>query len=297
MGHQNDALNAILKRPQTLREIPKQVSSNFYTANTNNMRHLQTLFALILIYLVTGCTNGKLEEKGFRVGPASENAENSQANGLNSDSLKFDTRPGSVLLTGVPNVRLTTIYKVNVNKKDNSTFIGSNSFHYNYEESEENTGNNWNNHILPGFGAVYGYNMVNISHYDIKQNKQKSFFEKPVLVRTLYYPAFSKDTLNNKPVNREYFMVSVYNDDTNKDGFVNLKDLRRLYLFNINGEMQNALIPENYAVFKSEYDPGNDFLYVYAQLDSNNNGQQEEGEQIHIFWIDLKDPGKTGQQY
>jgi hypothetical protein len=256
-----------------------------------------TILILTLVYLMTSCSNGKLEEKGFQVSSTSENTENESNAGLNRDSSKFETRPSNVLLTGVPNVRLTTIYKVNVNKKDNSTFIGSNNFHYKYEETEGNTGNNWNNNLMPGLEAVYGYNLTNISHYNIKENKQKYFFEKPVLVRTLYYPSFSKDTLNGKPVNREYFIVSVYNDDTNKDGFVNLKDLRRLYLFNINGERQKALIPENYSVFKSEYDSDNDFMFVFAQLDNNNNGQQDEGEPINIFWIDLKDPNKTGQQY
>jgi hypothetical protein len=261
------------------------------------MKYLQTIFILTLVYLMTSCSNGKLEEKGFQVSLTSDNFENDQTDGLNRDSLKIDTRPSSVLLTGVPNVRLTTIYKVNVNKKDNSTFIGSNCFHYRYEDTENNKGNYWNNNLMPGLKAVYGYNMVNISHYDIKENKQKNFFEKPVLVKTLYYPTFSKDTLNYKPVNRDYFIVSVYNDDTNKDGLINLKDLRRLYLFNINGERQKALIPEDYSVFKSEYDPDNDFMYVFAQLDNNNNGRQDEGEPTHIFWIDLKDPNKTGRQY
>lgn len=261
------------------------------------MKCIQTIFTLTLVYLMTSCSNGNLEEKGFQVSSPSDNSENEQSNGLTSDSLKIETRPSSVLLTGVPNVRLTTIYKVNVNKKDNSTFIGSNSFHYRYEETEGNKGNNWNNNLMPGLEAVYGYNMVNISHYDIKENKPKNLFEKPVLVKTLYYPSFSKDTLNYKPVNRDYFMVSVYNDDTNKDGFVNLKDLRRFYLFDINGVRQKALIPENYSVFKSEYDPDNDFVFVFAKLDSNGNGQEDEGEPIHIFWIDLKDPSKTARQY
>jgi len=261
------------------------------------MKYLQTIFAITIFFLLTNCSKGKLEEKGFQVSPISDNSESDQTDGLNSDSLKIETRPSNVLLTGVPNVRLTTIYKVNLNKKDNSTFIGSNSFYYRYEESEGNKGNNWNNNLIPGLEAVYGYNLVNISHYDIKENRQKTFFEKPVLIRTLYFPTFSKDTLNYKPVNRDYFMISVYNDDTNKDGFINLKDLRRFYLYNINGNRQKVLIPENYSVYKSEYDPDNDFMYVFAKLDSNNNGQQDEGEPIHIFWIDLKDPSKTGRQY
>ena len=264
---------------------------------TDNMKFLETIFTLTLVYLMTSCSNGKFEEKGFQVRTTSDNSENYQSNGLNSDSLKIETRPSGILLTGVPNVRLTTIYKVNLNKKDNSTFIGSNNFHYKYDETAVNKGNNWNNKLMPGLEAVYGYNFVNISHYDIKENKQKNFFEKPVLVRTLYYPTFSKDTLNYNPIFRNYFMVSVYNEDTNKDGFINLKDLRRLYLFDINGVKQKALIPENYSIFKSEYDSDNDFMFVFAQLDRNNNGQQDEGEPIHIFWIDLKDPSKTGRQY
>lgn len=261
------------------------------------MKHVQLFFTLSLFCILTSCSNGKLEEKGFQVRPLADETTTETPNGLNKDSLKFETRPSGVLLTGIPNVRLTTLYKVNVNKKDNSTFIGSNSFHYRYEDDETNTGNNWHNNLMPGIEAVYGYNLVNVSHYDILEKKQKTFFEKPVLIRTLYFPSFSSDTLNTVPVKRDYFIVSVYNDDTNKDGFINLKDLRRMYLFNIHGEKQKALIPENYSVFQSQYDSANDFMYVYAQLDSNYNGKQEDGEPIHIFWIDLKDPTKTGRQY
>lgn len=258
---------------------------------------LTIILFLALVHLMISCSDRKLEEKGFQI--SSTNDSNSeQSNGIKSDSLKFETQPSGVLLTGVANVRLTTMFKVNVNKKDNAIFIGSNSHLYRNEENENDPENNWNHNLMPGIGAVYGYNMVNISHYNIEERKQKTFFEKPVLIKTLYYPAFSKDTLNKKPITtREYFIVSVYNDDTNKDGFINLKDLRRLYLFNINGERQKALIPENYSVFKSEYDSGNDFMYVFAKLDSNKNGQADENEPIHIFWIDLKDANKTGRQY
>lgn len=258
------------------------------------MKYLLTIFILTFVILLTSCTNRKLDEKGFQVGPT-DNPENDLTNNLSKDSLKIETQPSNVLLTGIPNVRLTSIYKVNVNKDNKSTFIGSNSFHYSYEDDDKT--NNWNNNIMPGISAVYGYNLVNISYYDIQENKQKNFFEKPVLVKTLYYPTFSKDTLNNEPIKRDYFMASVYNEDTNKDGFINSKDLRRLYLFNIKGEKQKSLVPENYSVFKSEYDSDNDFMYVFAKLDHNKNGKQDDKEPIHIFWIDLKEPNRTGRLY
>ncbi len=247
--------------------------------------------------ILASCSNNKLEEKGFPVNNSqtTETSEEEKAEGISKDSLKFETRPSNVLLTGISNVRLTTVYKVNLNKKDGTTFIGSNNNLYN--DTELGQGNNWNGNLVPGLEGIYGYNLVNISHYDIQKNNKKELFEKPVLIKTLYYPAFSKDTLNNKAVKRNYLLVSVYNDDTNKDGFINQKDLRRFYLFNSNGERQNQLVPENYSVFKSEYDSDNDFMFVFARLDKNANGQIDDNEPISIFWVDLKDPTKTGQQY
>jgi hypothetical protein len=251
------------------------------------------LIALALLF--AACSNPKLDEKGFQVSPVETEGTNEEPDGLSRDSLKFETRPSGVLLTGVPDVRLAPLFKVNINKRNNTTFIGSSNFHYKYEDTEVNKGNNWNNNLMPGLAAAYGYNMVNVLYYNIKENKQKNFFDKSVLIRTLYYPTFSKDTLNGQPVKRSFFMVSVYNDDTNKDGFINIRDLRRLYLIDINGDRQKALIPENYSVVKSEYDPDNDFMFVFAQLDSNGNGKADETEQTHIFWVDLKDPSRTGR--
>ncbi len=241
-------------------------------------------------------SNNKLEEKGFPVSSSltTETSEEEKTEGINKDSLTFETRPNSVLLTGISNVRLTSIYKVN-RKKDGTSFIGSDS--YLYDDSDLGQGNNWNGNLVPGLESIHGYNLVNISHYDIQTNKKKAFFDKPVLVKTLYFPASSNDTLNYKIVKRNYFLVSVYDNDTNKDGFINLKDLRRFYLFDNNGEKQKQLVPENYSVFKSKYDPDNDFMFVFARLDKNNNGQIDDNEPTNIFWVDLKNPMRIGQQY
>jgi hypothetical protein len=250
----------------------------------------------VLIALI-GCGN-KLEEKGFSVSETeNEGVDDENAvDGISKDSLGFPTRPSSILLTGLPKYRLATIYKVNFNK-DKTTFIGSNDFHYNYESIGESDGNQWNNNYLPGLEAVYGYNLVNVSHYNTETKKQKNFFEKPVLIKTLYYPSFSKDTLNHKPVNRSYYMISVYDEDTNKDGFINVNDLRRFYSFDIDAENRKPMIPPKHSVYKSEYDPANDFVYIFAKLDANQNGQIDELEPVSVFWVDLKNPEVTGKQY
>ena len=267
------------------------------------MKSLLPILTIALACFVTSCTNDIPKEKGFQVSHASENERTEQTEDLNEDSLKFATRPSSVLVTGLQDVKLTTIYKVNYRQVKKSgkeikiPFIGSNEFHYRYEDTSTNDGNNWNNHLMPGIEALYGYNLVNISHYNIKEDRQKYFFDSPVLIRTLYYPTDKADTLNHKPIFRDYFMVTVYNDDTNKDGHVNMKDLRRMYLFDAKGEMQKALVPENYSIFKSEYDPKSDVMYVFARLDANENGQEDDNEPIHVFWIDLKKPERTGRLY
>ena len=47
----------------------------------------------------------------------------------------------------------------------------------------------------------------------------------------------------------------------------------------------------------SEYDPENDFMYVFARIDRNENGEMEYEEEAHIFWIDSKNPKNRGLQY
>ncbi|HEU5292545.1 MAG TPA: hypothetical protein VFU05_17980 [Cyclobacteriaceae bacterium] len=260
------------------------------------MRHriVKTTLLLTVFCGLIGCED-KLEQKGFAV-TTTINEDENKDDGISKDSLTFPTRPSNVLLTGNAIYRLATIYKVNFNK-DSTTFIGSNNFHYNFEDISESSGNQWNNNYLPGLEAVYGYNLVNVSHFNTETQKQNFLFERPVLIKTLYYPAFSKDTLNYKPVNRNYFMISVYDEDTNKDGFINVNDLRRFYSFDMNAENKKPIVPTNYSVYKSEYDPANDLVYIFAKLDENKNGMADELEPIHIFWVDLKNPERTGKQH
>jgi len=251
---------------------------------------------LIVIAIAYSCSHKNVVEKGFSVtSPEPENAD--KPDGLSKDSLGFLTRPSEVLETAYPEYRLTTIYKVNFNERTRKSYIGSNGFYENYNAVGYSDGNEWNNNYMPGFEAVYGYNMVNVSLYNNIKDKKHEFFKKPVLIKTLYYPSFTNDTLYGKPVKRNFFMVSAYDEDTNNDGYINLKDLRRLYYFDIDGNNKRALVPKEYSVLSSEYDPANDYMYVYAKLDENKNGKCDDAEKTHIFWIDMNDPSKIGRQY
>lgn len=251
---------------------------------------------LFLGLFLTSCGSSTVEKKGFQVSEISEGEDGQKIVGLQMDSLKLETRPRNVLLTFHAAHRLTPIFKVNYNRKTKKSFSGSNAF-YTHWNNRNNDGNNWHNNFMPGFTAMHGYNCVNVSHFNNATKRQNTLFEKPILLKTLYYPAYSKDTLNFEPVKRDFYMASVYDEDTNKDGFLNVKDLRRFYYFDINGANKKALILKDFSVMSSEYDEVNDYMYVFAKRDTNQNGQMEVEEPTHIFWIDLKNPENRGTVY
>lgn len=256
------------------------------------MKWYYFLFSLLI---VTACNSNKLEPKGFQVNEIVENNNGKKVVGLKLDSLTFQMRPRNVLSTKHEQHRVSPIYKVNYTK-DRQPFYGSNQYHTTWL-SNRFTNNNWNDNFMPGFEAIYGYNFVNVSHFNVEMNTQNLLFESPVLIKTFYYPAFSNDTLNGAPVERNFYMVSVYNDDTNHDGYLTTADLRRLIWFDLNGDFKDILVPNDYSVMSSEYDMANDYMYVFAKFDENSNGQIEEQEPMHIFWVHLANPANRGIVY
>lgn len=257
-------------------------------------------FILLLIYLLAvSCRERDTRDydKGFSVRSNTEENASLHSDGFSKDSLHIATRPGNVMRTITPEVRLTTIYKLNYDERDETYYIGGNNAHYRYEDEVNTAGNNWNGHLMPGLEAVYGFNMVNVSHYSLSEQRSKNLFEQSVLIGTVYFPTPEKDTLHGVPVQRDYIMVSAYNEDTNGDGLINPDDLRRMFLFDMQGTFKKMLIPEQYAVYKSEYDEANDLMYIFARFDQDKDGSKGETEPTHIFWINLKDPTLSGRTY
>jgi hypothetical protein len=118
-----------------------------------------------------------------------------------------------------------------------------------------------------------------------------------VLIKSLYYPSYVQDSLNKKPITRNFYLVSVYDADTNADTLINRNDLRRLYCFNSDGDKRIQMIPANYSVIRSQYDPMNDVVYIFARQDANSNGKIDKNEPLHIFWVALKQPTEAKRLY
>lgn len=205
------------------------------------------------------------------------------------------TKPGRVLKTFYKTHRIIPVFKIDVDEKDNEEYSATSYFHtswYPYDSL-----NAWHNHFMPGIAAISGYNMTNVADFNTTNSKRTDFFDKNVLINTIYYPATIGDTLNGKPIERNYYLVSAYDEDTNNDSIINAKDLRRFYHFDLNAKKKTSLIPKEYSVLSSQYDYLNDFMYIKAKKDMNGNGARETSEPTHIFWIDMKNPKPAKRAY
>ncbi|WP_196895982.1 hypothetical protein [Aureivirga marina] len=273
------------------------------------MKPLYSISFILTLFLFLSChKESKIEKKGFSVSSSTMNTENqtTENNEKEPDTNKFETRPKKVLLTYHQKHRLTPIFKVNYQKIEKKIYssgepkirrwVGNIGHHLTYDYNE-NDGNQWNQNFMPGMAAAYGYNFVNISHFNFETKKQHKLFKNPVLIKTFYYPAYSQDTLNSQPIHRNFYMVSVYDEDTNKDGKLNTKDLRRIYSFDLEGKNKKALVPKDYSILSSQYDSGLDYMYIYTIKDENKNGKKDTSEAREIFWVDMKNPENNGKLY
>lgn len=261
------------------------------------MLRIASLISLLAVLFI-GCTSKNDSAKDEQIKVKKKTDQTSGDSALNN-SIKGNlglheilSTPNNVVLTGLPQHRLVTIYGVSMHKNDKSEFY---SFKRGYGDDTE--GRSSVDHYMPGVDLIYGYNLVNVAHYDLVKEKMNLLFDHPVLIKSLYYPSYEQDSLFKKPINRNFYLVSVYDADTNADTLIDRTDLRRLYLFNADGDKRIQVIPANYSVRRSQYDPMNDVVYVFATQDANANGKIEKEEPLHIFWFSLKQPAEAKRMY
>lgn len=258
--------------------------------------YLKLLIVSAFFATLFSCNDGKSiaqdEQISVTEQPVISAEDTVKANIINGNlSLnQIPTAPNRVVLTGMAQHRLVTVYKLMPPQESRAGF--KTSYYYeDYDRSE------YVEHFMPGFDIIYGYNLLNVGHHDMTTQKTNMLFQKPVLVKTVYYPSFVQDSLNKKPINRNYYFISVYDQDTNGDTLISRHDLRRFYYFNADTEEKIQLLPSNYSGVRSQYDSMNDVMYLFARLDENNDGFIERKEPLHIFWIALKDPTRAVRMY
>lgn len=265
--------------------------------NFRNCLFLPGVLSLVMAVTLTSCA--KEEKKGKEeqiaapeVGDSQESSDSTHNSVQgNRGFSQIPTTPNAVILTGMPGHRLVTVYK------DKPVQRASNDRKWLYKGTYDDDVSSQEEHFMPGIDILYGYNLLNIAHYDLSGAKLNFMFKDAALIKTLYYPSVEQDSLHKKPVNRNYYLVSVYDEDTNKDSLINRKDLRRFYLFDSTSTVRTQLIPSDYSVIRSQYDHQNDVMYLYASFDANKNGTRDKGEPVCIFWFSLASPQKAKRLY
>jgi hypothetical protein len=255
------------------------------------------LLSLLFIMLFSSCSNDNASGKDEEIRVQNDSTVNIDTASTNTldGSLSLSqiaSYPSQVILTGLPDERLVTIYRKVPDR--NKTLIEEYSSRARYYDDGDN---DRYTHFMPGIDVQFGYNLINIGHYNFQTEKLQLLFDHPVLVRSLYYPSFEQDSIKKKPINRDYFFVSVYNQDTNQDTVINKTDLRRFIYFNATATVQQLLIPADYSVERSQYDGMRDVMYIFARHDANKNGKTEKTEPVHVFWIDLVKPTEAKRMY
>ncbi len=255
-----------------------------------------TLFGIACLLFLSACEEEPNSTKLDRI-VLSENTSEFEAE---IDYSSFPLKPKSVLVTDNPKYRLVTIYKEKVynnrTRIDFSTgeeypsrWIDGDYFH-NGRYRRYDSCNVLNGNFMPGLSAVWDNKMYNVAVLDTADFKAKNLFASNALINTLYFPGSETDTLNCECIDRNYYLVSVFDTDTNNDTVIDRRDLRKLYAFDEDGTNQRLLIPANYSVLRSAYDRRIDHMYVYARKDENNDGYMNPNETEHVFAIDLKNP-------
>ncbi|WP_445721636.1 hypothetical protein [Flavobacterium sp.] len=247
---------------------------------------LKTIFSVALLSILIACNDSnKVKKSDYLTLEEQEVIENNDSINTIITSTNLTTTSNKVILTGLDSIRLVSMYKIKPESDKNINYYEDSSYYRYHDKSEDSY-----NYFMPGLDIINGYNLINIAHYNLGNEKTSFLFKKPVLIKTVYYPGVKKDSLLKKPIQRDYFMVSVYDEDTNNDTLINKKDLRKLYHFDKFNTKKTQLLPSDYGVIKSTYDYKNDIMYIYAKHDSNKNGTGDKNEAMHIFWIDLNDP-------
>jgi hypothetical protein len=247
---------------------------------------------LLLSSFITSCRpkTSEMKDEQIHVDMSENNGSKDSITNSIHGNISFQqmiTYPNSVLMTGMSDHRLVPIYqakKIVVQPNEKNILASSYWSDYNSYDTEMES------HFMPGIDILFGYKLLNIAHYNLKSEQFNYLFTHPVLIKTLYYPSSEPDSISKKPVYRNYYLMSVYDEDTNKDTLINRKDLRRFYHFDSSATKATRILPADQSVVRSQYDKQNDVMYLYTKQDTNKNGLIENKEPIHIFWIKLSDP-------
>ena len=128
---------------------------------------------------------------------------------------------------------------------------------------------------------ITGY-LQNLKFQRVDSDSIKALTDKPVLIQTATYLKTVSDQINNQIM--VYTMVDM---DTNKDGKLDVSDIKALYLSSISGDKFTKVSADFQELIDWDLIESKNRLYFRTVEDTNKNGRFDSKDVVHYNYIDL----------
>lgn len=122
----------------------------------------------------------------------------------------------------------------------------------------------------------------NLKFQNINSNKLISLTNRTLSIRSILFLRNIYKTTGN-----DYLLYDVIDKDTNADGEYNFKDIKTLYISNLDGSSFRKLSPNLQDMVNWKIILEANTLFFKSIEDSDNNGKFNKKDKMHYFYLDL----------
>jgi len=128
---------------------------------------------------------------------------------------------------------------------------------------------------------ITGY-LQNLKFQRVDSDSIKALTDKPVLIQTATY----LKTVSDK-INKQIMVYTMVDMDTNKDGKLDVSDIKALYLSSISGDKFTKVSADFQELIDWDLIESKNRLYFRTVEDTNKNGRFDSKDVVHYNYIDL----------
>jgi hypothetical protein len=151
-------------------------------------------------------------------------------------------------------------------------------------------------------GEYVSYNVSNYNQYELTGNLKNILFQhkdqdtlKPLTDQKINIETATY--LHKIAQKNKIFVYTLFDKDTNKDGFIDQNDIKALYISKIDGTNFKKITLEFQELIDWNLIQNTNRLYYRAMEDTNKNGEFDKNDTIHYCYLDLSDPNFKIKEY
>jgi hypothetical protein len=153
-----------------------------------------------------------------------------------------------------------------------------------------------------GEGEYVSYNVSNYNQYELTGNLKNILFQHKDKdsLKPLTYQKINIQTatyLYKIAQKNKVLVYTLFDKDTNKDGFIDQNDIKSLYISKIDGTNFKKITLEFQELIDWNLIQNTNRLYYRAMEDTNKNGAFDKNDKIHYCYLDLNSPDFKIKEY